>query len=52
MLNQILTMLHNIDDCKGYDNIQIAKGKYELATTWKQAIKQIKNKYNGYRENN
>jgi hypothetical protein len=52
MLNQILTMLHNIDDCKGYDNIEIAKGKYELATTWKQAFKQIKNKYNGYRENN
>ncbi len=52
MLNQILQMLHNIENCDGYDNIQIAKGKYQLATTWKQAIKQIKNKYNGYRENN
>lgn len=32
MLNQILEMLHNIEDCKGYDNIQIAKGKYEYTT--------------------
>jgi 3'-phosphoadenosine 5'-phosphosulfate sulfotransferase len=38
-------MLHNIDNCKGYDNIEIAKGKYELATTWKQAIKQIKREW-------
>ena len=45
MLNQILTMLHNIEDCDGYDNIQIAKGKYQLATTWKQAFKQIKNEW-------
>ena len=45
MLNQILTMLHNIEDCKGYDNIQIAKGKYQLAKTWKQAFKQIKREW-------
>jgi 3'-phosphoadenosine 5'-phosphosulfate sulfotransferase len=38
-------MLHNIENCKGYDNIEIAKGKYELATTWKQAIKQIKREW-------
>lgn len=45
MLNQILQMLHNIEDCKGYENIQIAKGEYKLATTWKQAFKQIKNQW-------
>lgn len=45
MLNQILTMLHNIDDCKGYDNISIAKGQYKLATTWKEAFKQIKKEW-------
>jgi hypothetical protein len=45
MLNQILQMLHNIEDCNGYDNIQIAKGKYQLATTWKQAFKQIKREW-------
>jgi hypothetical protein len=38
-------MLHNIEDCKDYDNIQIAKGKYKLATTWKQAFKQIKREW-------
>ena len=45
MLNQILTMLHNIEDCKGYDNIQIAKGQYKLAATWKEAFKQIKREW-------
>ena len=45
MLKQILEMLHNIEDCKGYGNIEIAKGKYELATTWKQAFKQIKKEW-------
>jgi hypothetical protein len=45
MLKQILEMLHNIEHCKGYDNIEIAKGKYKLATTWKQAFKQIKNEW-------
>lgn len=45
MLNQILEMLHNIEDCKGYDNIEIAKGKYQLSTTWKQAFKQIKREW-------
>jgi hypothetical protein len=45
MLKQILEMLQIAEDYKGYDNIEIAKGKYELATTWKQAIKQIKNEW-------
>ena len=45
MLNQILTMLHNIDNYNGYENIEIAKGKYQLPTTWKQAFKQIKNEW-------
>lgn len=39
MLKQILDMLHNIDDCQGYENIQIAKGKYEYTTNLFKLLK-------------
>ena len=39
MLKQILEMLHNIDDCNGYENIQIAKGKYEYTTNLFKLLK-------------
>jgi hypothetical protein len=41
MLKQILEMLHNIEDCKGYDNIEIAKGKYEYTTNLFKLLKRI-----------
>ena len=39
MLKQILDMLHNIDNCQGYENIQIAKGKYEYTTNLFKLLK-------------
>jgi hypothetical protein len=39
MLKQILEMLHNIDNCQGYENIQIAKGKYEYTTNLFKLLK-------------
>tara|TARA_R110002020_G_scaffold116989_2_gene267682 strand:- start:1054 stop:1197 length:144 start_codon:yes stop_codon:yes gene_type:complete len=45
MIKDIVSLLKVVN--KETENIKIAKGKYKLATTWKEAFKQIKDKYNG-----
>ncbi len=40
MIKQIISLLKYVDD--ETENIKIAKGKNKLATTWKEAYKQIK----------
>lgn len=41
MLKHILDMLALDEHYNQGENIEIAKGKYQLKTTWKQAIKKI-----------
>jgi|TARA_R100001198_G_C5027033_1_gene94658 hypothetical protein len=45
MIKNIITLLKFVD--YETENIRIAKGKNKLATTWKEAFKQIKENYNG-----
>lgn len=45
MIKEIVSLLKLIDSDN--ENIKIAKGKYKLATNLKEAIKQIKESYNG-----
>tara|TARA_R110001592_G_scaffold101704_2_gene287652 strand:- start:8685 stop:8819 length:135 start_codon:yes stop_codon:yes gene_type:complete len=40
MIKEIVSLLKIVDGKS--ENIKIAKGKYKLATNWKEAIKQIK----------
>ncbi len=44
MMQLIFEMLHLTEHYGQTENIEIAKGKYELQTEWKGTIRQIKRK--------
>lgn len=45
MIKHILDLLALEDHLGQSENIEIAKGKYQLATTWKQGFEQIKRQW-------
>jgi hypothetical protein len=45
MLKQILELLALQEHYNQSENIDIAKGKYQLTKTWKQAFEQIKRQW-------
>jgi hypothetical protein len=45
MIKQILDMLNMLPHYNQSDNIEIAKGRYELPKTFKMAIEQIKRQW-------
>jgi hypothetical protein len=45
MLKQILELLASQEHYGQSENIEIAKGKYQLTTTWKQAFEAIKRQW-------
>jgi len=45
MLKQILELLALQEHYNQSENIEIAKGKYQLTTTWKQAFESIKRQW-------
>jgi hypothetical protein len=56
MIKGIIDMLKISDFVGVSENIEIAKGKHEVKSTvkdiWKQAIREIKVKYNGRKKGN
>lgn len=42
MINKVIDKLHQGDYYNCSEAVEIAKGKYELVTTWKAAFKKIK----------
>ena len=50
MINTI-DILRKADYFGGGENIEIAKGKYELVTTWKGAIQKIKRAWHDKKRN-
>lgn len=45
MIKNILDLLQADEHYGQSKNIEIAKGKYQLATTWKQGFEQIKRQW-------
>jgi hypothetical protein len=45
MIEQIITMLSGLDHYGRNETIEIAKGKYELPSTIKKGLNQIKRNY-------
>ena len=45
MIGQIIQLLQSNEFYGFSEEIEIAKGKYQLATTWKQGFEQIKRQW-------
>lgn len=45
MIRQIIDLLNSLDHYGQSENIEIAKGKYELPSTFKMAFEQIKRQW-------
>lgn len=51
MIKQIIDLLNSLDHYGQSDNIEIAKGKYELPSTFKMAFEQIKRQWKKLQSN-